>query len=286
MRRRKQLLRRLLGIAVVLGVIAVVLALAQLPFQHRMNREVDALLADARSARPRVVSDGDLQRLPDPVQRWLRRSGIPGTAMPTTVRLRQRGQFLMDDLGWVPYRAEQYFTVDRPGFVWKATFRMAPFLFVNGRDMYRAGEASMEMRVMSLVAVANKKGGGLNQGDLLRFLGEIQWFPAAALADYITWAPVDSTSARATMTYGGVTAAMTFRFDSDARLVECSAARYNDARGHNEAWVNRNDSDANFGLIHVPAAGEARWEYKTGPYAYIRCQITNVEQDRPTRFSQ
>lgn len=192
----------------------------------------------------------------------------------------------MDELGWVPYRADQYFTVDRPGFVWKATFRLAPFLSVNGRDMYRAGEASMQMRVWSVVSVANKKGGGLNQGDLLRFLGETQWFPAAALADYITWQPIDANSARATMSYAGVTASMTFQFDQEGRPLECTAARYNDARGHDEPWVNTNNTEANFGEWRLPVAGEARWDYKTGPYAYIRWQITNIEQNRPTRYDQ
>jgi hypothetical protein len=163
---------------------------------------------------------------------------------------------------------------------------MAPFMSVNGRDMYRAGEASLEMRVLSLIAVANRKGGGLNQGDLLRFLGETQWFPAAALSDYIAWQPIDASSARATMTYGGLAASMTFRFDGDGRPIECTAARYNDARGHDETWVNRNDSDGDFGGIRVPVAGEARWEYTTGPYPYIRWQITNIEQDHPARFSQ
>ena len=192
----------------------------------------------------------------------------------------------MDEFGWVPYRADQYFTIEKPGFVWKATFRLAPFLSVNGRDMYRAGEASMQMRVASVISVANKKGGGLNQGDLLRFLGETQWFPAAALADYIKWEPIDANSARATMTYGGVTASMTFRYEADGRLIECRASRYNDARGHDETWVNTNDSEEDFGEWRLPAAGEARWDYTTGPYEYIRWQITSIEQDRPTPYDQ
>jgi hypothetical protein len=121
------------------------------------------------------------------------------------------------------------------------------------------------MRVISLVAVANKSGGGLNQGALLRFLGEMQWFPAAGLADYIMWEPVDSQSARATITYGGIAAAMTFTFGADGRLIESAATRYNDARGRNERWVNRNESDGEFGGIRVPVAGEAACQSRARP---------------------
>jgi hypothetical protein len=140
------------------------------------------------------------------------------------------------------------------------------------------------MRILSLFPVANKTGGGLNQGDLLRYLGELQWFPAAALADYLTWEGLGADSARATIRYGGITASMTFFFGDDGRLLEARAIRYNDARGRNERWVNRNDSDLEFGGIRVPAVGEARWEYDSGPHPYIRWHLADLEQNQPARY--
>jgi hypothetical protein len=77
---------------------------------------------------------------------------------------------------------------------------------------------------------------------------------------------------------------MTFFFGDDGRLLEARAIRYNDARGRNERWVNRNDSDLEFGGIRVPAVGEARWEYDSGPYPYIRWHLTDLEQNRPARY--
>jgi Family of unknown function (DUF6544) len=253
-------------------------------FDRRMTREIDALLADAKPPNAQTITERDLERLPEPVRRWLRYSQVVGTKLPTTVRLRQDGEFQMDGRGWMPFAAEQYFTINPPGFLWKATFRMAPLLSVTGRDQYRSGEASIEMRVLSLIPVAKKSGGGLKQGALLRFLGEVQWFPAAALADYIAWEAVDADAARATMTYGGIAAPMMFRFDADGRLIESTAVRYNDSRGRNESWVNRNDSDQEFGGIRVPVSGHARWDYESGPYPYIRWRITTIEHDLPSRF--
>jgi hypothetical protein len=276
-------------VAVVLGVVAFATAVAagaRIVFERRIGREIDALLAAARRPSRRSIAADDLERLPAAVQRWLRYSRVVGRRVPTTVRLRQDGQFQMEQRGWMPFEAEQYFTVNPPAFLWKATFRMAPLVSVTGRDQYRAGTGSIEMRLLSLVAVANKAGGGLNQGALLRFLGELQWFPAAALEDYVVWEEIDSHSARATMTSGGTTGSMTFRFDAVGRLIESSALRYNDARGRNEPWVNRNDSDQEFDGIRVPGAGEARWEYDSGPYPYIRWRINAIDHDRPTRFER
>jgi hypothetical protein len=190
----------------------------------------------------------------------------------------------MDSRGWLPYEAEQYFTTEPPAFLWKASFHMLPLVSVVGRDQYRNGEARLQMRIISLFPVANKIGGGLNQGALLRYLGEFQWFPAAALADYVTWEEWGPDSARATISHGGVTASMTFVFGADGRLLEEQAIRYNDALGRNEQWVNRNDSDHVFDGIRVPAVGEARWEYDSGPYPYIRWYLTDLEQNQPARY--
>ena len=275
---------RTLTIALVLVAVAVVTAIvAANAFERRITREIDTLLADSRAARSATIEPDDLERLPIPVQRWLRYSRVIGVAQPTSVRLRQEGEFNLGR-GWMPFHAEQYFTVDPPGFVWRASFRMTAGVPVVGRDQYRAGVASMDMRLLSLVPVAKKTGGGLNQGDLLRFLGEMQWFPGAALSNYVTWEAVDATSARATMSYGGISASMTFIFGEDGRLLEEQANRYNDARGQNEMWVNRNAVDREFDGVVVPAVGEARWEYASGPFPYIRWQITALERERPARF--
>jgi hypothetical protein len=62
------------------------------------------------------------------------------------------------------------------------------------------------------------------------------------------------------------------------------AIRYNDARGRNELWVNRNDSGQVFDRIRVPAVGEARWEYDSGLYPYIRWHLTDLEHNQPARY--
>ena len=97
---------------------------------------------------------------------------------------------------------------------------------------------------------------------------------------------IDEETASAVITYGGVAASMAFKFAADGRLVESTALRYNDERSRNERWVNRNDADAVLDGMRVPVSGEARWEYETGPFPYIRWRITALERDRPARFAR
>jgi hypothetical protein len=252
---------------------------------RRIAREVDQLFAASRDVRPSVLTEANLEGLPAPVGRWLRYAQIVGKERPMTVRLKQQGQFrLGPNKGWMPFQAEQYFTTEPPGFVWKVRMAIAPLVAVTGRDRYAAGEGSMRMCLLSLFPVADKAGGGLNQGDLLRYLGETIWFPSGALSPYITWEGLDATSARATMSYGGVMASATFHFDEQGRHVTTVAERYNDALGRLATWMAPTSAYGEFDGVRVGVAGEGLWKYDTGDFPYIRWRITALEYNRPERY--
>jgi hypothetical protein len=141
------------------------------------------------------------------------------------------------------------------------------------------------MEVLSLVPVADKAGGGLNQSALLRYLGETIWFPSGAVAPYIRWEARDADSAVATMDYGGVTASLTFFFDTEGRVIRQQAAdRYNDDRGRPERWSIPITNDGEFDGVRVPTEGTGVWNYETGDYAYIRWRVTDVQYGRPQGY--
>jgi hypothetical protein len=140
------------------------------------------------------------------------------------------------------------------------------------------------MKVLSLIPVTDKAGGGLNQGALLRYLGETVWFPAGAVAPYITWAPRDTSSAVATMTYGGVTASVTFCFDQEGRVSELRAERYNDTQGRLVPWSVQITAYGEFGGVRVPTEGEGAWKYPSGDFSYIRWRVADIQYDLAERY--
>jgi len=66
---------------------------------------------------------------------------------------------------------------------------------------------------------------------MVRYLAEIVWFPSAALNDYIHWEQIDSTTAKATMTYVRITSSGLFKFDMDVNAISFEAKRYYDRKG-------------------------------------------------------
>jgi hypothetical protein len=277
---------------IVVGTVAAVLLAAasaavggRVAFERGASREVQALFGASRAVRPTIVTEADLATVPKSVQRWLRYSQVVGKERPVTVRLKQQGQLrLGQDQAWMPFEAEEYYTTDPPGFVWPVQMRMALLLSVTGWDRYVDGVGSIQMRLLSVIPVANKCGGGLNQGGLLRYLNETMWFPAAALSPYITWEGGSATSARATMSYGGETASATFMFDDEGRLTDMVAQRYNDARGRLETWSTPIGAYGEFEGVRVPVAGEGVWKYETGDFPYIRLRVTDLDYNQRSRY--
>jgi hypothetical protein len=252
-------------------------------FEERIAGEIDALLAAANPPSPGPVSEADLERLPEPVRRWLRFSGVVGRERPGTVRLRQEGKILIGG-SWRPFAAEGYYAIDPPGFVWSVTMPMLPGVTAIGRDRYADGKGSIDVRLGGVVPVARESGPQMDHGALLRFLNETMWFPAAALSPYIAWEAIDGVSARATMTWREVTAPAVFTFDRDGRMTDMVAERYDRETGRMVTWSTPILAYGELNGMRIPVAGEGVNARGSGDEAYIRLRVTALEYDRPERY--
>ena len=182
-----------------------------------------------------------------------------------------------DDV-WIPTRAEQYFTIDKPAFVWRVRMRMMPLIPVSGKDRYTDGHGQMLIKVFSLVDLVNEADEKIDQSALQRYLAEIAWFPSAALSAYIRWQPIDAQSAKAIMTYKGVTGSVTFHFNKSGDLTGCFAYRYKGGgkEGTLEKWVVSSKSYATINGIRIPIKSEATWKLKNGNFTWYKLEITDV----------
>lgn len=275
-------------ILIVLGSIFVLITLAvifgNIIFNRKVNHEVSELIIKSKESEPQVITEEDIKTLPEPIQRYLRYTQVIGKEKIRAVRLKQRGYFRQKpDQSWMPFTAEQYYTTDPPAFVWKASLKAFLLISIKVRDMYYEGKGNMLVKLPPFVTIADARGDEIDQGTLLRYLNEIMWFPTAYLSDYIQWEPVNSSSAKAIMSYQGVTASAITYFNEKGEMTNFAAERYMTVDGQYvlETWSTPIREYREINGIRIPTMGEGVWKLSSGDFSYIRLEITELEYASP-----
>ncbi len=258
--------------------IACVLSYGSWSFERMVNEELKSFLP-GKEIEKRIVTAEMVDELPPVVQRWLKRSKIIGKEEIHTVHLRQKGEMrIKPESNWMKANAEQYITTNPPGFIWIADVKSS-FMYFYGRDKCENGRGHMFIKLFSLIPVVDARGKEIDQGALLRYLGEIVWHPSSALSDYIFWEEINSTAAKATMSYGGVTASGIFKFDENGDFVSFEADRYYYRKeGSTLAkWVITAKKDyKEFEGIRVPVALSVTWKFETGDFTWYKLEIREI----------
>lgn len=247
-------------------------------FARLVREDVRALQDRASSEEVKLVSEEMLVGLPEPVQRYLRYTGVVGKPFVRRAQLRQSGRMLLGrGQPWVPLKAEEWYAAQPPGFVWDATLFVGPLPVVRARDMYRAGGGHMLIKVASAFTVADAKGEELDQGEMMRYLNEMMWFPSAFLADNVSFEALDATSARVTLTDHGRRVTATLFFDADGRLSEFEGRRYAD--GELETWSVPVTAYGELAGLNLPTRCKAVWKLARGDEDYIEVTVTELHHD-------
>jgi hypothetical protein len=148
-------------------------------FNKMVQNEANALLHYIENRNGSVIIKKDIKHLPEIVQKWMENSLAIGEEKVQTVRLKQIGNMRTKANGkWMPFKANQYINVNNPSFVWTTKVDAMPLTYMDGRDKLVDGEGEMLIKLASLVTIVNEgKNLKTNSGAMLRYLGEICWFP-------------------------------------------------------------------------------------------------------------
>jgi hypothetical protein len=261
--------------------IVLLLAIGKFQFDARF-KTISERLSSNSFDRHIVITDEKIQRLPQNVQRWMRRSNVVGKTHSNIVRVFQKGTMrLKPDAEWMPFEAEEIFTVDPPSFIWKADIRMNSLITIGGMDKYENGEGNMLIKPLFVYTLANATGKEINQGTLLRYLGEMAWFPHVATSSYLNWEQINSDQARVTMSYQGVTASGVFTFNEEGLPLKFEAQRYGDFNGEYriENWSVAVTNYKVFDGKKIGNVNEVTWKLKTGDFLWLKMEVTDIRNE-------
>ena len=241
----------------------------------------DALNGMAPALSP--VTNAQLMRLPQAVQRYLHAAGVIGQPRVANFRTRLHGRIRSDaDSRWMPVRAEQYtFVRERKRF-----FYLTSSMFgvpVQGYHRYADGAASMDIRADGLLPIVSLAGAELFQSETVTFLNDMCLFAPATLLDpVLVWEELDGDSVRVTFRNAGVAVSAELSFNSSGQLIDfVSDERYrassDGAHMTRLRWSTPIASYRAFGPLRLWSGAEARWHTAEGSFAYAELELDEVQ---------
>ena len=255
------------------AVMMVLLAVGAVAVQIGSARQRRALDDDIRRLRRAGISADAAARsldwqpgdLPAPVARYLRMA-LPRPASIGEVRMTQSGTLRTDVASerWMPFEAEQIIVPPATGFVWNARVHVAPLVHVRVRDALIQGLGSGQVSLMSAFTVSADAGTPeMNAGSLHRYLAEAVWYPVALRPSaQLRWTAVDEGRSLATLTSGGVSVSLEFRFAETGEVIGIYTpgrwGKFSD--GYRQAgWEGHFRDYRERGGVVVPSEGDVGW---------------------------
>ncbi len=248
-----------------------------------LGKEIGKIFAKHHGKKQTIVTEEMLQKLPEPVKRYLLYTGVVGKPMVQTVRLEQVGKIRKDATQpWMNFEARQYYSVNPPAFLWVAYMKVFGLPLIRVRDYYMEGKGNILVKALSLFTVANSSGEKLDQGAMMRYLNEMMWFPSAFLGKNVSFESIDANSARITLKDIGKSVTATMYFDEEGKLTNFMAPRYRDM-GNNkfelENWSTPIRDYGEFEGLRLPRKGAGVWNLKEGDLEYIDLTVVDLKHD-------
>lgn len=281
-KKKSSLLSNILFILVALAVaFPLKIYLSEGKFRQQFQQIVSDRKITAFSTNQMIITETRIKNLPEIVQKYLKYTGSIGKTVPSYAMFRFKGQMRTGNgKPWMPIEATQYNFFNNPARAFFIKGSPSPLLFMRGLDTYLDGKGNMLIKLYSIFKIADSKGPEMDASELITFLNDMCFVPAAVTSPYITWQALDKTSVKATITDKGNSASAVYYFKENGELTNfITQDRYRDENGKNikETWTTPLGKYTNISGILVPADGEATHESKDGPYSYVKLTLEELK---------
>jgi hypothetical protein len=250
----------------------------------KVDEKTQAYIRQAQQTPSKIVTEGDLAALPEPVQRYLRFAQVVGKPRVKCVKVRQTGFMRTSPTqNWMPVEAVQYTTLAGPlSRMWYAQIKIGPLALLKGHDRYDNGTGHMLIRLLSMISVVNMRGPEMDMSALIIFINDMVMWPDAFLSDYIQWEPIDASSARARVNLHGKQFSAVLYFNDLGEMIDfITEDRYRTAgKGYEKGkWSTPLRRYREENGLRIPSEGDAIWHLPEGDFCYIRATIGEVRYD-------
>lgn len=270
---------RIVKILFIVFIVAIIILSIKKLLLDKQSKEIERLFTQSGNISDRKFYSRSLKGLPKPVQRYFKNVLKEGQPYISYIRLTHGGYFKTGSgKDWVKIQGEQYFTAENPGFLWKGKTTLFTAI-----DKYIKNEGALTVRLLSIFRIVNSRGEKINQGELLRWLGESVWFPTNLLpSEKLQWLPIDDSSAKLIYRHNDMEVFYIVTFNEKDEITQMETERY--MNENFESWVGTLKNYKEINGILIPTEIEALWKLDKGDYPYANFKINEIDYENPVEF--
>ncbi len=269
-------------IANVIALLGLILAFSTWSYYRQYTKAVKAGLEQSATISSSLLTETDLQELPEPVRKYIRFSGAVGKPRVKNFKVEFEGQIRKNEASeWMPFTSEQYNFMEPATrlFFMNATMKHLP---VAGFHSFRNGDAFMDIRLWSLFKVQYQTGPEMGISETVTFFNDMCCMAPATLIDKrITWLETAENKVKASFSNRGITISAWLFFDDQGALINfISEDRYAAGDGpimQKLPWSTPLSDYKPMREHTVAGYAEAIYTYPEGNLTYGTFKTSNIE---------
>lgn len=249
--------------------------------KKKYMKEVRLRLQSEKTKTTELLTENDLQHLPEPVKKYIRLTGFVGKEKITNFFLKATGRIRSSEKsGWMNFTSEQYNFFDSPfrAFYIKASKMGVPAV---GLHLYKNETATMVIKLLNLFTVVDAKGPEMNQGETVTVLNDMCFMaPGSLISKQIKWESMDSNQVKAVYTNGKITVSAILTFDEEGKLVNLLSFDRFETDGKiytGNPWETPVTAYRKFGDYYLPSKADVIYKRPEGDFCYLEFELQEIK---------
>lgn len=261
--------------------IATILIYAKWSFRQQYAKDIRKYVLGSGHNKTELLGEHDIAHLPDPVKKYLRYSQSIGKPKVFNFKVAFTGRLRKTNTApWMSFSSEQYNNISVPTrlFFLRAIMKSLP---VAGYHFYRNGQASMDIRLFSLIKVQYQSGKEMGIAETVTFFNDMCCVAPATLVDpRINWVKTEENAVLAQFTTDGISISAWLHFNEEGALTNfISDDRYALEDGHlrRMRWSTPMKNYREIDGFRLGTSAETIYHYPEGDFCYGTFSMVGIQ---------
>lgn len=247
-------------------------------FENIFYNDVAGRLETSSKIENNLLTEKDIEHLPEPVQKYLRYAGVINKAKVKNVKIVFDVEMREKGKDWFKAKSVQYNFSEEPTRLFFMKAKMFG-MTVPGYHRYAEAKATMDICLFGLFPIVKQTGDIMNKTETVTLFNDMCLMVPATLIDKrIQWEPIDSLTTKAIFTNRGISVSAILYFNESGQLINFISddrTAISDMKQYRFSTPVKDYKNING--INVPTYGEAIWHYPEGEFVYGKFSLKSIE---------